>query len=1324
MMAEIMNETVGKDPLQDVFIAKTLSQRITADDSGVSGRIVNNTNGDETNINKRFQNSKNLDNNHGFDNGVITQSPVWDESKGDRVHILTPDTVIWNNSCEDSGLSLTDHFPFNDSEPNIDSVNGVVRTENTQDERASSTTNVSPKAALRSEGQLNKKEKKGISFPKDTFISGYFEPPDPWKNAIPWTPEELINAYKRSCEIHGSKPINKILQQLQALSASGKREELFSLKGEKLDQKQCECIEEIFRRVQFKILDFEACHLDDECATALFDMVEYYESACQLNISCNKNIQARGWQACSRLVRRTPSLTCLDLRNCDLNERIIPIFGRALKLGCHLTILHLESVSLSGRPLVILVAALKMNEILQELFLADNKLMPTDGVQLGNLLRYNHKLCLLDLRNNHLQDVGTSHLCDGLMEQNSDRGLRTLVLWNNQINYQAMPALGRAIAASECLETLNIGHNAITNEGVHLMKDGLLKTNSLLRLGLQGTKISDEGAVALAEYIADSTILLRIDLRENDIKTGGLMALSHAMRVNFSVTRIDLDKEAKKESVMKDYAEQQSRLLRDILTWQERNIQTAKDREEQERKKLEERAAAAAATRQEAMDHSQEIEDNIINESFTVIEEEEAQDKDAVEEKYKKEAANTKLKDVGNIDEVDWSTVEPEDQPPPIKEAVIEKPHCRPSQLFPYKHLHPQETLDSPLATTNENPLMAVVTSSVSVPQTSPLLHRGEKNLLSSIVGASPPEMILSPQYFPKQIARKIFSVSRVDEDPSWPRLSTSPTPSSTMATGFDPLNISQVPLTASSISQKPSVKSSHPPSSLAQPPPSFPILVPTPGSSISQHSKICEPSASPNSSLLQDLAEHSLKLIVSPDVDSHVNLMAKDSFKKVEDPVATGTLGSVTDSLQSKVGSTRDDTYLTSSSHYDSNNCDTRQSSIPAQGKTPLGEDGVASKFLPADKPVGGTSFDSKIVSTVGNTELISCIHESNDLTDSFQLSHVQTVEHNQNLSCDHLDDNVFEGSPEPEVIDSGILKASPLKNQPTGSLDGDPPDLSSLSSQVESVGDSVMSGIQQAAFLCHGAGDVILQTKENLERELLQQSTVMTADVPKVLNHGSPLLTAAMSEESPLGSFTLDQLNTSNSNNLPSLVSHSSEGNQQSLFLDHSITHVSMSKGMDYKDFVNFNNEPCRDNQFQGIPLDRPSSSSEPFRISDSTIKKVNNKETHRGCNVVDSDLENGELSLDDEAWLAVGVENDGNEADIQDTSSKQPDFFTSLSLNGFTQELASALTTLDGTGGYYEEDADLRPHDEFERELDAMLAVVQGDLHWSLKGSIDNH
>ena len=46
---------------------------------------------------------------------------------------------------------------------------------------------------------------------------------------------------------------------------------------------------------------------------------------------------------------------------------------------------------------------MKFNETLKELFLADNKLTPSDGVQLGSLLKTNYTLGLLDLRNNLLQ---------------------------------------------------------------------------------------------------------------------------------------------------------------------------------------------------------------------------------------------------------------------------------------------------------------------------------------------------------------------------------------------------------------------------------------------------------------------------------------------------------------------------------------------------------------------------------------------------------------------------------------------------------------------------------------------------------------------------------------------------------------------------------------------------------------------------------------------------------------------------------------------------------------------------------------------------------
>ena len=51
-----------------------------------------------------------------------------------------------------------------------------------------------------------------------------------------------------------------------------------------------------------------------QCSVALFDMIEYYDSACQLNISFNKNIGVRGWQACARLIRRVRHI----LNKCNL----------------------------------------------------------------------------------------------------------------------------------------------------------------------------------------------------------------------------------------------------------------------------------------------------------------------------------------------------------------------------------------------------------------------------------------------------------------------------------------------------------------------------------------------------------------------------------------------------------------------------------------------------------------------------------------------------------------------------------------------------------------------------------------------------------------------------------------------------------------------------------------------------------------------------------------------------------------------------------------------------------------------------------------------
>ncbi|KAH0631498.1 hypothetical protein JD844_005842 [Phrynosoma platyrhinos] len=362
------------------------------------------------------------------------------------------------------------------------------------------------------------------------------------------TVEEILTAYKQACQKLSCKQIPKLLKQIQEFKDLTPRIDCLDLKGEKLDYKACEALEEIFKRLQFKIVDLEQTNLDEDGASALFDMIEYYESATHLNISFNKHIGTRGWQAAAHMMRKTNCLQYLDARNTPLLDHSAPFVARALRISNSLAVLHLENASLSGRPLMLLATALKMNMNLRELYLADNKLNSLqDSAQLGNLLKFNCYIQILDLRNNHILDSGLAYICEGLKEQR--KGLVTLVLWNNQLTHTGMAYMGMTLPHTQSLETLNLGHNPIGNEGVRNLKNGLIGNRSVLRLGLASTKLTCEGAVAVAEFIAESPRLLRLDLRENEIKTGGLMALSLALKVNHSLLRLDLDREPKKESV-------------------------------------------------------------------------------------------------------------------------------------------------------------------------------------------------------------------------------------------------------------------------------------------------------------------------------------------------------------------------------------------------------------------------------------------------------------------------------------------------------------------------------------------------------------------------------------------------------------------------------------------------------------------------------------------------------------------------------------------------------------------------------------------------------
>lgn len=181
---------------------------------------------------------------------------------------------------------------------------------------AESPTGTSPPA----DGRL-KAAAKRVTFPSDEdIVSGAVEPKDPWRHAQNVTVDEVISAYRQACQKLNCRQIPKLLRQLQEFTDLEQRINCLDLKGEKLDYKTCEALEEVFKRLQFKVVDLEQTNLDEDGASALFDMIEYYESATHLNISFNKHIGTRGWQAAAHMMRKTSCLQYLDARNTQIGR--------------------------------------------------------------------------------------------------------------------------------------------------------------------------------------------------------------------------------------------------------------------------------------------------------------------------------------------------------------------------------------------------------------------------------------------------------------------------------------------------------------------------------------------------------------------------------------------------------------------------------------------------------------------------------------------------------------------------------------------------------------------------------------------------------------------------------------------------------------------------------------------------------------------------------------------------------------------------------------------------------------------------------------------
>lgn len=103
--------------------------------------------------------------------------------------------------------------------------------------------------------------------------------------------------------------------------------------------------------MQYKAIDLSDCKLNETAASALFEIIEYYEATNELDISSNSSgMTHRGWLSCTYMISHSQELHVLNAEGNPITKISADHLGNALNTS-NLHTLKLEHCGLKGAPL-------------------------------------------------------------------------------------------------------------------------------------------------------------------------------------------------------------------------------------------------------------------------------------------------------------------------------------------------------------------------------------------------------------------------------------------------------------------------------------------------------------------------------------------------------------------------------------------------------------------------------------------------------------------------------------------------------------------------------------------------------------------------------------------------------------------------------------------------------------------------------------------------------------------------------------------------------------------------------------------------------------
>ncbi|CAJ0829379.1 3561_t:CDS:10 [Entrophospora sp. SA101] len=422
-----------------------------------------------------------------------------------------------------------------------------------------------------------------------------------------YSAKDIMQFYLSACKIREEFPVDRLVDILRKANQQGGSLKVIDLTGDIIDRNIAEPIADVLT-LEFGLekLILERCELEDDTLKILCHSLLVNDKLAYLNLANNRRIRSNGFNYIAIYIKKSTTLTYLDLSGTNIDKKSATFLAQALtqgnsKSGAILKTLKLDNCALKNNVLEVLGPGIRRSN-LHYLSLKFNNINHVGAVWIGVMLRdyddfnwtpnnpsisvstmpaFNEQeeakaersrnrrqgLEVLDVSGNDLKG-GIQYIAQALRR---NRSLKELYLLDNRIDSKGLLNLADGFKYNYTLELLDISRNNVggfSAEGIISLRNSLSVNDSLKKLILSDVNLMTEGAIALAEYLPETRTLTHLDLTSNPgIDIAGLMALAVSIKMNHSVRVLDVN-------VQPNDAEM-SRLSRDILRACVRNTELA-----------------------------------------------------------------------------------------------------------------------------------------------------------------------------------------------------------------------------------------------------------------------------------------------------------------------------------------------------------------------------------------------------------------------------------------------------------------------------------------------------------------------------------------------------------------------------------------------------------------------------------------------------------------------------------------------------------------------------------------------------------------------------